>query len=261
MSNQPVFVFSACWRTGSTLVQRFLNTSDNLLIWGEPNFLLPFYNSYTHATRHFRNAAWQQDVIKKEGFSKAWSPILCPSENSLLEGYRNFFKTTYETELASFDKSRWGFKEVRQNAYEHASMMKTLFPDCRIIFHHRHPFDIYASLKHTDFHKNFPDPFQPMRFYAKNMARFLDDEAVASLGAIVIRHEDFIAPGEVGERAMMQVAEHAAVKLKKTMRQTLAAKVGATAKKGDGITEQERNKIVSIVRDELKEKSDSVLCK
>ncbi len=240
-----VFIFSACWRTGSTLVQRFLNTSDELLIWGEPNFLLPFHTAFNKSLNHFKSVEWQQEHVKKEGFQRAWSPVLNPEVDSLIQGYRAFFETTYASELIKFGKRRWGFKEVRQNAYQHAEMMKQLFPDCKIIFHYRNPYDVYESLLGTDFHKNFAGPFQPIRFWANNMKDFLDAEKVKKLDALVLAHEDFVNP-ETSQIKMQQVCDFVSTPLTPTMINTVQHKVGGTSvQKGlDAPTLARMNKVL-----------------
>ncbi|MDG3088644.1 sulfotransferase [Vibrio hannami] len=246
-----VFIFSACWRTGSTLVQRFFNTSDDLLIWGEPNFLLPFGNAFDKSVGHFKSVAWQQEVVEKQGFQKAWSPVLNPKVETLLEGYRAFFNTTYGLELTKFGKSRWGFKEVRQNAYQHASMMKQLFPDSKIIFHYRNPYDVYESLLGTDFHKNFQGPFQPMRFWAKNMRDFLDSEKVEKLDALVISHEEFVAEA-TSQQVMQELANFTNTKLTEKMKATIQLKVGATSQQS-GLDKPTINRLNQVLLEELGE--------
>ncbi|QBF81853.1 hypothetical protein EXU30_03430 [Shewanella maritima] len=258
-----VFIFSACWRTGSTLIQRFLNTSDDLLIWGEPNYLLPFHNAFTKSVAHFKAVEWQHTSLEELGFQKAWIPVLNPKSQQLLEGYRAFFNTTYGGQLAQYGKRRWGFKEVRQNAYQHAEMMKTLFPDCKIIFHYRNPYEVYESLLSTDFHQSFNDPYQPIRFWANNMKDFIDTAKIERLGAIVIAHEDFV--DEVKSMSEMEkVASFAGVKLTTTMVETLHHKVGGTSSQV-GLEANVVNKIDQVISgtlgQELSEKVMSLFAK
>ena len=33
---QPIFIFAAIWRSGSTLLQRLLCSDPSLILWGEP---------------------------------------------------------------------------------------------------------------------------------------------------------------------------------------------------------------------------------
>ena len=246
-----VFVFSACWRTGSTLLQRFLNTSEDLLIWGEPNFLMPLNSSYIKSKGHFESVQWQKETVKKEGFKKAWSPVLCPDVDSLKDGYRAFFETTYSKELADHGKTRWGFKEVRQNAYAHAVMMKELFPDSKIIFHYRNPYDVYESLLGTDFHKNFKAPLQPIRFWANNMADFVDAEKISQLDAMLISHEKFVS-GRNSESLMHQVCDFANIELTKDMIDVCRHKVGGTST-NKGLDRKVKDRIDKVISEVVSE--------
>lgn len=248
---KPIFIFSACWRTGSTLLQRILNSSDDILIWGEPNFLYPAFETYQKAKQHFNDSALQHKEVKHKGFQNAWAPNLSPSVANLKNGMRSFFETTYLEPTEEYGKSRWGFKEVRQRAFLHAKMMKELFPEAIIVFHYRDPFDVYASLKETDFHSQFKGPYMPIRFWANNVKSFLTQKNLDELDAKVFRHEDIIGPDS--EIYLADLAKHCEIELTDKMLNTIKSKVGSTAKKETNLTEQECSRIKQVIIEEIGE--------
>ncbi|MBM3203739.1 glycosyltransferase family 61 protein, partial [Candidatus Woesearchaeota archaeon] len=76
----PVFIFAACWRTGSTLLQRVLNASDELMIWGEPGYLGLMRRVYDMLTRQTAHQEKQWNDIRETGLARNWLPNLAPRQ-------------------------------------------------------------------------------------------------------------------------------------------------------------------------------------
>ena len=187
---KPVFIFSASWRTGSTLLQRVLNTDAELLVWGEPNFLWGFGQAYFQGKEHFEASLWQRKEIKNKGLANAWSPVLSPKPEMMTKAARSFMDVMYSSELAELGKLRWGFKEVRANAYRNARMMRELYPQAKIIFHYRDPFETFGSVRKADFYESFKWPYQPVRIWAENVKDFIEAKDANELNAFYITHEE-----------------------------------------------------------------------
>jgi hypothetical protein len=94
-------------------------------------------------------------------------------------------------------RSRWGFKEVRLDG-SHARFLKLLFPQARIVFLVRSPYDSYASFRHyikSDF-VDWPD--QPVltaaqfgRMWRTQVESFR--AACDAVDGLLLRYEDFLA--------------------------------------------------------------------
>ncbi len=248
--SKPIFIFSASWRTGSTLLQRLLNTDSDLLVWGEPQLLSYLRQVFTVGEKYFSESQWIRDEVNIKPIHDCWIPTLTPDSSDLIEALQLMFERTYLVPALQKGRRRWGFKEVREAAVANASMMKKLFPDAKIVFHYRDPYDTYASMKKADFHKNFKEPFQPMQVWAKNMADFYSPQAIA-LDAFFVKHEDLTSKDKsTSESLLHDLFSYAELNLNQLSRQTLDLKLGGTS---DGIPlEQSETKRINQIIDKHK---------
>ena len=246
----PVFIFSASWRTGSTLLQRLLNTTDELLIWGEPQFLIPARRMFDLATQSFSEAQWMRDQAEEEPLHQMWAPTICPDPAGIVPAFQGLFDQLYCHPSLAQGYVRWGFKEVRNFGIENAVFFRSIFPDAKIVFHYRHPFDAYASLKRTDFYKSFEDaPFQPVQIWAKNYAGF-KSRLAADLDAFVISHEEVVSAIPSQNPRLQQLFDYVDIEMTSTCDEVLGNKLGGTSE-GHSLSWGEKRKIRAI----LKEKS------
>jgi Sulfotransferase family len=144
-------------RCGSTLLQRILNTSEEITIWGEHSgFLNSLSKSYYQLTK--------DKAINKNFYSRNLSidPAIAIGslsnysiDISWLNSFdRELIKTAYRdlilqlmTQKIDTEKSHWGFKEIRYTQHDLAlQMWLELFPDTRIIFSIRNPFKVIKSM-------------------------------------------------------------------------------------------------------------------
>ncbi len=151
-SIKPVFVISA-GRSGSTLLQRYLNSSDDLLIWGEHD---GFISGLSETYYRFADHQYAQDLLV---WGRKRSKLLLGQRKTLrgvdIQWTNNFtlddWKTVYRDlilRLLTIDVSpslRWGFKEIRYGERE-IRLLKELFPEAQFIFLVRHPMDAIASM-------------------------------------------------------------------------------------------------------------------
>ena len=245
-SKAPVFVFSACWRTGSTLLQRLLNTTDELLIWGEPASLRAARRMFNIVNRVSDEAQWVRDQVEEEELHRLWTPTILPDSKYIVPAFRDLFDGLYGEPSLALGRSRWGFKEVRDDALENAIMFRRIYPDAKIVFHYRHPFDVYASLKKTDFFSEFEEfPFRPMQVWARNYASFSADEAKA-LNPFVISHEEIVKtlPGE--NRRLQQLFDYVGIELTGVCDEVIGSKLGGSSD-GAVLTQVEKEKIREIL--------------
>jgi hypothetical protein len=148
---KPVFLLSP-GRSGSTLLQRYLNCSTDLILWGEhAGFLRGIANSYYTATK---NAEVQK--LLKDG--QKYTQLLLDSKVPVsvdIEWTNNFNKeelrsayTRLILELFSKDippSVRWGFKEIRYTGREILFLRET-FAEAQFVYIVRNPLDTIASM-------------------------------------------------------------------------------------------------------------------
>ncbi len=143
----PIFILAPIWRSGSTLVQRILNTGDDLVIWGENHGLIShFANNYTKL-QHFAKSGidGKAHVHFNEERGRDSSNLWLANTNPPGEHYLSCAKDFIESYYKLYS-DRWGFKEVRYGKKE-VELLCSLFPNARFIFVVRDIIDCYRSTK------------------------------------------------------------------------------------------------------------------
>ena len=142
-------------RCGSTLLQRILNTSENITIWGEhEGFLSKLAESYYLLT--------QSEGMEKNFYSQPIDPSIiigsltdytaCPNWINSFD--RKIIKDVYRLMIAELlnnkldiEENFWGFKEIRYTQNDPAlDMWLELFPASYLILSVRNPFDVIRSM-------------------------------------------------------------------------------------------------------------------
>ena len=239
--DSPVFLFSASWRTGSTLVQRLLNTTPELIIWGEPQMLIFVRRAFEAASRGFESVEWARDKAKGQPLHDLWVPTIRPAADNVLPAFRKLFEHLYAKPSLEQGYRRWGFKEVRREAVDNAIMLKTLYPQAKFVFLYRHPFDTYASLKRTDFHRTFNDPLKPMLIWAENYSAFFSERAL-EVDPFHISYEQITSTRTSAHPKLQALLEHVGIRRTNLIDDVLDRKLGSTSS-GEELLESEKNRI------------------
>jgi len=169
----PVVVVSAS-RSGSTLLQRVLNTHTKLTIWGEHFGLLsPLMRSLRLAQRDEANLARgfkrHTNILTSDPAALAdeANPHLNPFDAA---GYQDFLATSIVELFAGGlpDDVRWGFKEIRYSKPD-LVQMERLFPELRVIVLARRPADQISSMLRAPWrpYHDSNDPGQRAKMEAK----------------------------------------------------------------------------------------------
>lgn len=143
----PIFVQSAGWRCGSTLLQRLISGNKSTLMWGEPyGDLIPVCRlastvaSIRPSDRYLLNAI--------EHFSgplaEQWIANLNPGAAPLWAAHRAYFDTLFAEPATQRGFSCWGVKWVRLSAH-YSFYLRWLYPQARFVFLVRHPLEAYRS--------------------------------------------------------------------------------------------------------------------
>jgi energy-coupling factor transporter ATP-binding protein EcfA2 len=203
--DEPLFVFSAGWRSGSTLLQRLVVSSDRYLLWGEPyhscdlvrrlaESLLPFASGWPP-----REYLYDWISASTDGdLPSHFIANLYPPVPALVEAHRQALRSFLAPPPDHPDVG-WGMKEVRLSG-EHALYLRMLFPKAKFIFLVRNPVDAYSSYRERPrWFDRWPreqirTPHAYGRMWSRLAESFLDygDE----VDAAIVRYEDLVAGGE-----------------------------------------------------------------
>ena len=231
---EPIFLLSAGWRSGSTLLQRLIMSDSRVLIWGEPYDECGMIQALADSMKAFRSdwppAEYYYDGTPPAELSGNWVANLFPSLEDLRKGHRAFFDALFSEPAKRGGAARWGIKEVRLGS-EHAFYLRWLYPKAKILFLYRNPLDAYRSYARygRSWYDIFPHKpmFTPSAFgthWRQLMEGYLRD--ARKLDALLVRYEDLI-----GNRPPLEEIEsHLGIRMDRSV---LGAKVGSSERSGE----------------------------
>jgi hypothetical protein len=154
-TDDPILVLSASWRSGSTFVQRLVNSSGSVLMWGEPlqecgifrhlaDMLLAYDPVSGRLDRTFLEPSSQP--VSRDVLAGTWTAMLSPTPHSLMEGHRSLLTTLLAQPAQAAGFPRWGVKETTLPG-EYAYYFRLLFPQAKVVFLVRDPVAAWRSYR------------------------------------------------------------------------------------------------------------------
>lgn len=152
----PIFLLGT-GRCGSTLLQKILNSVDNVVIYGEHGGFLKdvarayFLNLEDKMIEKYimsQNASGKDPIsvyetLKNPQLWSAWTNWY--NRDTVRDNFRDFIESFFNP-LSLRQKVHWGFKEIRYGLDDRVpEMLAALYPEGRFVFIVRHPVDFIAS--------------------------------------------------------------------------------------------------------------------
>ena len=198
---QPLFIFG-CPRSGTTLVQRILNSYEDVCIWGEHyGFLKPladsFFRIWDQENFFEQNRRWRTKRFEGECGPASFYLRLNPMEREKWrQDVRNFLISIFvPPDIAEI--SYWGFKEISYPANSNdrtLEFLSLMFPEAIFVFVIRNAFNVIASWQNAGWHReSFLDSFELMtgrwKFQNKTYSEWHRTQTIRSF---YLRYEEFI---------------------------------------------------------------------
>ncbi|MCP4805640.1 MAG: sulfotransferase [Proteobacteria bacterium] len=197
IGSEPVFVLAAGWRSGSTLLQRLICSSGEILIWGEPYGRAGLIPAMTRSAMTLRDdwphaGHFSDDLTRLQD---KWIANLYPPAAAIKKGYEAQLDALIGEPARQAGFSRFGLKEVRLHGLD-ARFLNWIYPDARFVFLVRNPWDAWSSCKGSDWYLSWPDrKISSAAQYASHWRRVVESFLRwPGDDAILIRYEDLIHP-------------------------------------------------------------------
>ena len=201
-ANQPIFIFSTVWRSGSTLFQRSLVTDSSIQVWGEPYSYSNLISSLSRMATPLKHPNWparnhlleHPDVVANphEHFIANWYPPV----QAMVESQRAMLDRLFLQSAEKLGRTRFGVKFVRISL-EEMNYLNWIYPDAKFIILIRNPWDCWRSYKGYQWYYRWPKglvrtPQQFGKIWEKQTRELLSH----TLGDVVnvLRYEDFLRP-------------------------------------------------------------------
>lgn len=193
----PIFVLSAGWRSGSTLVQRMLSTNKDLMMWGEPYHRSNLIEGLMAQVAPLSDA-WPPKDYFADSFdgdlSEQWTANCWPSLENLRGAHQQYWLSLFAEPAEKLNYKHWGVKEVRWGE-EHIEYLRWLFPKAKFLLLCRNPFDAYASFygyPRAAFLKWPEQPILNAQHYGKMWAKKVSEFQIQAKNenTLFVRYED-----------------------------------------------------------------------
>ena len=196
--SSPIFIFAGGWRSGSTLLQRLIASSGEVMIWGEPyshNDLIPsLFEPLKGFTEVYPRKSWflSPEQYSQDYLTQSFTANLYPDVKYLLASHISFWENLFAIPSYEIGFSRWGIKDVRLGI-DSAFYLRWLFPKAKFLFLYRNPYNAYTSFAGSYWYKRWPGkPIYSPRQFGSNWYKLTEGfiKYAARLEAKLLSYED-----------------------------------------------------------------------
>ena len=153
----PVFITAPTARNGITLLQRLLNSSRKIIVYGESLDFMATLPKLVHTTVRVNTDLSVEFAHARKQFleqtTEGWTSNLWPDPAPLMMiALEAFYKAakSYQQSSEQYGYQRWGIKNPL-NEPQMIERIRILMPKAKFIFIYRHPFDVIKSAKSRQF--------------------------------------------------------------------------------------------------------------
>ncbi len=198
-AGEPIFILAAGWRCGSTLLQRLICGSGEVLVWGEPYGRAGLLPAMTRSALALGDdwplAGAVAPQVLPTDLGRHWIANLYPEPQALRDAFRAQLDTLLALPAQRRGFSRFGVKEVRLHGVD-AAFLRWIYPDARFFFLVRDPWAAWSSAKGAQWLLRWPEQkvadaraFAHLwRRLAESFLQWPDDSG------LLLRLEDLVQP-------------------------------------------------------------------
>lgn len=220
----PLFILSS-GRSGSTLLQRVLNSYDQITIWGEhAGFLTPLAESYFRLLENPGSREYLfpgttdkplcslADLVERKDprHWQAWINFVTPADVATF--FRHHVESFLRHPVMASDHV-WGFKEIRYGGRDRViEFLRELFPDAVFVFLCRNALSTLASQRQTFHGTTRLGRFVPSKRFLEACRAWREQNQAlhgwhrsGKLHSHWLRFEDLAADGERALRPLLDV--------------------------------------------------------
>lgn len=131
-NDAPIFIIACCQRSGSTLLQRLLNSHPEILIWGEHGgYINHLYDGFlaVHKWKQQHGESGEEFLLRSD---KVFMPNSLADSSCIDRAFQEHVRAMFPVPLSRGSSCAWGFKEVRYTIWT-ALFLEKLFPRARFI--------------------------------------------------------------------------------------------------------------------------------
>lgn len=154
-SNIPIFIFGVCGRCSSTALQRIINSSGEICIWGEQHYLLEDILDIIIRVESFMTDSTVIKDIEHINYCFNKNEHLLYYCNAIgnIDSLKNSLIDAIKLNLKPINPriERFGFKDIRVKSLSSLLELKKIFPDSKFIFLFRCPIAQWKSVNHYKF--------------------------------------------------------------------------------------------------------------
>ncbi len=197
-SLSPIIVTAPTARNGVTLLQRLLNSSRQIIVYGENTMIMDHLPKIVRSATFFYKASGEEVKEARRKFlsetTESWTSNLWPDmEAFMLRMYDAFYAGTlvYEQSTRQYGYERWGIKIPMTNPGM-VEIFRVLMPNCSVVGIYRNPYEVVRSAKA----RNFITDLAGVQHYAAQWAANLRALQEKSGEVHLIAHDDLAANPE-----------------------------------------------------------------